>query len=55
METIFARFAWLSGKRAVGDTYNAWVNVSQRSRSHIRKERQHLRVADRTLCLTLKV
>jgi hypothetical protein len=28
MEKVLARFAWLSGERAIGNTNNTWVAVS---------------------------
>jgi hypothetical protein len=28
MEKVLARFAWLSGERAIGNTNNTWVGVS---------------------------
>jgi hypothetical protein len=54
METILARFAWLSGERAVGEINDATVCVNS-PRSHKRNAIQNLRVADRALRLTLKV
>jgi hypothetical protein len=54
METIFARFTWLSGEGAIGETYNAWLSVSSLT---LMKENviQSLRVADCTFCLTFEV
>jgi hypothetical protein len=55
METIFARFAWFSGQSAIGNTDNAELVLNLSFSSVLTREKQHIRVTDRTLCLTLKM
>jgi hypothetical protein len=53
MKKIFTRFARFSRERAIGNTDNAWVGC-QLFFPHI-AQKGDLRVANRALCLTLKV